>query len=136
MFVRAADLLLQASRSHFAADNVDVAMERATEALQLFVRGERPGRVPRVLNRMTAALREKGHDAKADQLERDAAQLLEEMGLSLEEVKQRAPQAVERRGTLPAQCRGCGVSLVPDQVEWHDAHTAECLYCGTVVKAS
>jgi tetratricopeptide (TPR) repeat protein len=136
MLVRAADLALQASRAHFAADDVEAALERAKEALRLLVRGGRGGRVPRVLSRMTAALREKGYDAQADQLEQEAAQALEEVSLSLDEVRQRAPQVSERRGSLPAHCSGCGAPLVPDEVEWHDAHTAECLYCGMVVKAS
>jgi hypothetical protein len=136
MPVRAADLALQASRAHFAADNVDVAMDRAREGLQLLVRGERLERVPRVLSRMTSALRERGYDAQADQLEQDAARMLEEVGSSLEDARQRTPQMTERRGALPPQCRSCGASLVPDEVEWHDAHTAECVYCGTVVKAS
>jgi hypothetical protein len=85
---------------------------------------------------MTAALRQRGYDAQADQLEQEAAQALERVGLSLDEVRQRVPQVAERRGMLPAQCGGCGARLVPDEVEWHDAHTAECLYCGTVIKAT
>ena len=40
------------------------------------------------------------------------------------------------RGTLPSRCAGCGAPLLPDEVEWHDAYTAECVYCGTVSKAS
>jgi len=119
-----------------AADDVDAALEWAREALRLLVRGGRVGRVARVLSRITAALREKGYDAQADQLEQEAAQAIEEMGLSLDEVGQRVPQAAEKRGTLPTHCSGCGAPLAPDEVEWHEAHTAECLYCGTVVSAS
>jgi len=134
MLIRAADLALQSSRAYFAASDVDTALEWARQALRLFVRGGRVGRVPLVLSKMTSALRQKGYDAQADQLEREATQALEEVGLSLDEARQRAPQAVERRGSLPARCAGCGAPLVPDEVEWHDAHTAECPYCGTVAK--
>lgn len=136
MLVRAADLALQASRARFAADDATAAVEQAKDALRLFVRGGRAGRVPPVLSKMTAALREKGYDAQADELEQEAERLLEEMGLSLDEAKQRIPQMPEKRGTLPAQCSGCGAPLVPDEVEWHDAHTAECPYCGTIAKAT
>ncbi|MFQ6102598.1 MAG: hypothetical protein ACE5OS_15410 [Anaerolineae bacterium] len=136
MLVRAADLALQASRAYFAADDMGAALERAKQALRLFVRGGRAGRVPLVLSKMTAALRKKGYDAQADQLEQEAEQAFEEMGLSLGEARQRAPHVAEKRGTLPTHCSGCGAPLVADEVEWHDAHTAECLYCGTVVKAS
>ncbi len=140
MLIRAADLALQVSRAHFAADDVEAALERAKQALRLFVRGGRVGRIPPVLSKMTAALRKKGYDAQADQLEQEAAQALEEMGLSLDEARQRTPQVTDqftlKRGTLPVQCSGCGAPLVPDEVEWHDAHTAECPYCGTVAKAT
>ena len=136
MLVRAADLALQASRARFADDDVETALGWARRALHLFVRGGRAGRVPLVISKMTAALRNKGYDAQADQLAQEAEQALEEMGLSLDEARQRAPQVTEKRGALPAQCSGCGAPLVPDEVEWHDARTAECLYCGTVVKAS
>ena len=136
MLVRAADLALQASRAHFANEDVETALGYAKDALRLLVRGGRVGRVPRVLSRMTDALREKGYDAQADQLEREAAQALEEMGLSLDEAKQQVPLVPERRGSLPASCGGCGAPLLPDEVEWHDARTAECPYCGTVAKAS
>ena len=134
--VRAADLALQASRAHFAADGVKAALEWAGEAMRLLVRGGRAGRVPRVLSRMTTALRGKGYGAEADELEREVAQALEDMGLTLDEVKQRVPQVTERHGTLPARCSGCGGALVPDEIEWHDAQTAECPYCGTIAKAS
>jgi hypothetical protein len=136
MLVRAADLALQSSRAHLFADDVEAALERAKEALRLLVRGGRAGRVGRVLPRMTAAMCHRGYDAQADQLEQEAARALEEVGLSLDEVGPRVPQVTAGRGTLPAQCSGCGAQLVPDEVEWHDAHTAECLYCGTVIKAT
>lgn len=135
MLVRAANLALQASRAHFAADDVQTALERAKEGLRLLVRGGRVGRALRALSRIVETLREKGYDAEAEQLEQEAAQALEKMGLSLDEARQRVPQVTEKRGDLPACCNGCGASLVPDEVEWHDTHTAECLYCGTIVKA-
>jgi hypothetical protein len=135
MTVRAADLALQASRAHFAADAVEAALTWAREGLRLLVRGGRVGRVPTVLAKMTAALRERGYDAQADQLEHEVTQALEGIGLSLDEARHRVPQVPEERGDLPAQCSGCGAPLVPDEVEWHDTRTAECLYCGTIIKA-
>ena len=133
---RAADLTLQAARAHFAAGHIDAAVERAIEALRLLARGGRAGRIPAVLSKMTAALRDRGHDAHADRLEQEAEHILGEVGLSLEQAQQQAPQAPEKPGTLPAKCDGCGAPVIPDEVEWHDAQTAECLYCGTVLKAT
>jgi tetratricopeptide (TPR) repeat protein len=136
LFVRAAELALQASRARFAAEDVEAALAQAKRALRLFVRGGRPGRIPQLLSRMAAALREKGYAAQAAQLEQEAAQILAETGLSLDEARQQVPRAPEKRGSLPASCNGCGAPLVPDEVEWHDAHTAECPYCGTIAKAT
>ncbi len=140
MPVRAADLALQASRACLAAGDPQAAVEWGEKALRLLVRGGRADRVPRVLPRMINVLRQHGYDAQADQLEQEAEKVLDEAGLSLAEMRLRAPQATEQfaaqRGTLPAQCSGCGASLVPDEVEWHDARTAECLYCGTVCKTT
>jgi tetratricopeptide (TPR) repeat protein len=133
---RAAEVALQASRARFAAGDVDAALQHAKEALRLLIHSGRAGRVPQALSRMTAALRSKGHETQAGELEREARRFLGEIGLSLEEAQQQAPQMPEERGTLPAKCSGCGAPVVPDEVEWHDAQTAECLYCGTVLKST
>lgn len=137
MPIRAADLALQASRAHFAADAIEAALDRVSRALRLFVTGGRPGRIPLVLPKMMAALRQKGYDAQAERLKQEAAQVLEEAGIPFGEAMPGIPQpTTERRGTLPARCEGCGAPLIPDEVEWHDAHTAECPYCGTLAKAT
>jgi hypothetical protein len=135
LLVRAAELTLQAFRARFSAGEVEAAVDRGKEGLRLLVRGGRVGRVPTVLARITAALRDGGYDAQADELEQEVAQALGQVGLSLDDAKARAHRVPERRGTLPARCSGCGAPLVPDEVQWYDARTAECPYCGTVVKA-
>jgi len=133
---RAADFALQAARAYFAADDIDAALANAKEGLRLLARGGRADRIPRVLSKTVAKLRERGYNIQADGLEREAERILSEVGLSLEEAEQQAPQMPEKRGTLPAKCGGCAAPVVPDEVEWHDAQTAECLYCGTILKAT
>lgn len=135
MLIRAADLALQASRAYFAANVVEAALERAEQALRLFAAGGRPGRIPVVLPRMTAVLRQRGYDTQAERLEQEAARVFSEVGIAFDEAMRGIPQPVTGpRGTLPARCEGCGAPLIPDEVEWHDAHTAECPYCGTLAK--
>ncbi|MFL7790866.1 MAG: hypothetical protein AB8I69_01905 [Anaerolineae bacterium] len=133
---RAADFALLAARAYFAAGDIDAALANAKQGVQLLAQGGRPDRIPRVLSKIVAKLREKGYNIQADELEQEAERILSEVGLSLAEAAQQAPQMPERRGTLPAKCDGCGAPVVPDEVEWHDAQTAECLYCGTVLKAT
>ena len=36
---------------------------------------------------------------------------------------------------LPAKCLSCYAPLRADEVEWVDAQSAECVYCGAVVRA-
>jgi len=136
MIARAADIRLQAARAYLAADDGDAAAGHAKGALQLLVRGKGAGRVPKVLARVQAALRNKGYNSQADTLGQEAGRLLGEMGMSLDDMQQQMPQARVSHGTLPAACDSCGAPLVPDDVDWHDAQTAECPYCGTVLKAS
>lgn len=141
MPVRSAELALRASRAHFATDDVTAALDWARKGLRRLALAGRVERVSRVLSRILNALRGKGYNGEADRLERDIAQVLQEREVSLDEVRQRASQAVEGGGpspsrTLPARCDGCGAPLVPDVVEWHDALTAECIYCGTIAKTT
>jgi hypothetical protein len=140
MPLRAGELALRAARAYLAAGNVSTAIEWAKKGLRALVRGGRVGRVPRVLSRISAELRDAGHAAEADQFEKDVAQALERFGLSLDAGGQQPlPGAGDHdaaaRGALATQCAGCGAPLVPDDVEWHDAHTAECIYCGTLARA-
>jgi hypothetical protein len=136
MVIRSAELHLRASGARLSLDEVEAAVARAKKGLVLLARGGRPGRVAQALARICDALRSKGYDAEADELEQEAGRALEESGLSLEEARQQVPRAPKQHGTLPAKCSGCGAPLTPDSVEWHDAQTAECPYCGTIAKAT
>ncbi len=140
MPIRAANLKLRASRGYFAAGDIEPALGQAEQALRLFVANDHAERVPALVSKMTSALREKGYDAQADRLQQEADRLLNGVGLSLEEARKRGATqtafSVSECGSLPSRCRGCGAPLVPDEVEWHDPHTAECLYCGTIAKAT
>jgi tetratricopeptide (TPR) repeat protein len=140
MPIRAANLKLRSSRAYFAAGDIEAALGQAEQALRLFIANDQAERVPVLLSRMTSAMREKGYDAQADHLQQEVERLLDGVGLSLDEARQRGPTQIassaSERGSLPSRCSGCGVPLVPDEVEWHDPYTAECLYCGTIVKAT
>jgi hypothetical protein len=135
LIVRSGDLALQAARARFRSGDVETALEWAHEGIRLLIQGGRPGRAERMLSRTTAALRENGYEAEADQLEQEFRQALERAEVSDRAAQQAAP-APERRGTLPATCSGCASPLIPDEVEWHSADAAECLYCGSIIKAT
>jgi hypothetical protein len=93
--------------------------------------------VAQVLAHAQDELRQKGYDAQAVELAQSAAGVLEEAGPSLNHFQASRPaQAAEARGSLPGRCEGCGAPLVPGDVIWHDTRTAECPYCGAVIKAT
>ena len=136
--LRAAALRLQASRAYLRANDVDSAAERAERGLLTFARNGQIERTRRLLARATDALREQGYVQEAEKLKADVESALEGEPTYPEEADE--PEEAQRlaesvsRASLPASCTGCGAPLVPEEVEWHNAHTAECLYCGTIVK--
>jgi hypothetical protein len=137
MPIRAANLTLRAAQAYLAQDKIDPALDRMRRAIRVFAHHYRAERVARLVSRADDELRERGYDARAVELAQFAAGVLGETGLSLDDFEaSRSAQAGEPRGSLPGRCEGCGAPLVPDDVTWHDAETAECPYCGAIIKAT
>ena len=121
---QAANLLSQAARCYLRLEDVDAAHERVLRALDLFQRAGRAGAARRLLERTIAVLREKGREDQARALERELSQL------------PAAPsRPVGRRGELPGKCLQCGGPIKEAEVTWVGSSSAECPYCGSVVKA-
>jgi tetratricopeptide (TPR) repeat protein len=120
---RAANLIAQAARCYLQLDDVDAAYERGMKALELFKQAERPGAARRLGERMVKVLREKGRQAEAEALERELKQL----------------PAPARAGAphreLPPKCSQCGGPIRESEATWLGPSSAECPYCGSVVKA-
>jgi hypothetical protein len=137
MPIRAANLTLRASQAYLAQGDVDPALDRMRRAIRVLARHGAAERVAQLVSRLDAGLRERVYDAEAAELVRFAEGVLGETGLSLDELRAaRSSRAAEARGSLPGRCGGCGAPLIPDDVTWHDRQTAECPYCGTVIKAT
>jgi hypothetical protein len=141
MLNRAGDLYLQSARCHLEMGEAAVAVERGKQALRLFGRAGLLGKIERLMPRMVEALQEKGYQA-------EAAALKQEVEARLAEVppERRAPPGARpaawpiarpmARRELPAKCSACGGPVKPDDVTWLDSQTAECPYCGSVLKAT
>jgi thioredoxin-like negative regulator of GroEL len=120
---RAANLTAQAARCYLQLDDVDTAYESGVKALELFKQAERPGAARRVGERMVKVLKEKGRQAEAEALERELKQLP-------------APtRGAVTRGELPPKCLQCGGPIRESEAMWVGPSSAECPYCGSVVKA-
>ncbi len=123
MLFRAGHLMAQTARCYLKLDDVDAAYDKGKKALDLFKRSERPAAARRLAERMVKALKEKGREAEAEALERE----LEQMPAP--------PRAGKRRGELPGKCSQCGGPVRETDVTWVGASSAECPYCGSVIKA-
>jgi len=92
---------------------------------------------------MVDALWEKGYKAEAEALQKEVAARLAEVlperrappGARLAAWPPTARPSMARR-ELPAKCSACGGPVKADDVTWLDPQTAECPYCGSVLKAT
>jgi hypothetical protein len=128
---RAGDLYLRSARCRLEMDDVDLAVEQAKQALRLFGRAGRVGKIERLMPKIVDALREKGYASEADALQQEVEARLAEAPRG---ARPGRPAMAHRE--LPAKCSACGAPVKPDEVTWLDRQTAECTYCGSVLKAT
>ena len=133
MLDRAGDLHLEAARCYLQLDDIDQADDHGLKALRLFIQARRPGKVRRLVPRMMAVLHRKGYHDEAEKLRQEVDALLG--AFPGERAIPWGERAVQR-GSLPAKCPSCGGPIRSDEVNWIDSHSAECAYCGGVIKAT
>jgi len=129
--LRSAQLALQAARAFGEAGDGDAALLRAQQAEQQFIAGGRPERAARTVHTLGSMLRSRGFEAQAAALGQDAQARLAAVGLSLDRVPMES--VLQQHGALPPTCSQCGGPLRADEVEWINATSAECPYCGSTV---
>jgi hypothetical protein len=83
------------------------------------------------LPKVLAALERAGRHDEAQAIRERAEGLL---GPLRARVATRSGPELIPRGTLPAKCPSCGGPVKPDEVNWVGHSSAECPYCGTVIK--
>jgi tetratricopeptide (TPR) repeat protein len=133
MLDKAGDLYLEAARCYLQLDDIDRADEHGLKALRLFIRANRPGKVRRLVPRMMAVLHRKGYHDEAEKLRQEVEALL---GAPPGERAMPWGGRAVQRGSLPVKCPSCGGPVRSDEVNWLDSHSAECAYCGGIVKAT
>lgn len=143
MLNRAGDLYLQSARCHLEARNVTLAVERGKQALHIFGRAGLIGKIERLMPRMVEALQEKGYEAEATALRQEVEACLAEAPPGRQPPPGARParwpsfaQPPTARRELPTKCSACGAPVKPDDLTWLDPRTAECPYCGSVLKAT
>jgi predicted RNA-binding Zn-ribbon protein involved in translation (DUF1610 family) len=125
----AAELYLRAARCSVEVNDLDRADDCAERAIYLFIKARRPRRVRQVLPRVLAALERHGRHDDAERLRGEVKKAFQGRDF----LPGQMPPAAQR-GQLPAKCSSCGAPIKPDEVAWSDPRTAECPYCGNIIK--
>lgn len=128
-FKRAVQLHLRAGELYAQLKDGPRALAEARAALAWLKRLGRDRRAGRLGWRVVDELRAAGLPTEAEAL---AHELTHVVGGP--ELQAPAPSA-PARGRLPARCSQCGGPVRADEVEWIDAASAECPYCGSTLLA-
>jgi hypothetical protein len=123
---RAPLFYLQAGRARILAGQTTLGMPSLKRGLQLLAEHGRYLRLRRAGRRVISELNERGLMKEASEVEA----WLKNVSSSAQET----PEAKVMRPILPTHCPSCGAAVRPDEVEWLDDLTAECDYCGSLLR--
>jgi hypothetical protein len=125
---RAPNLALQAARAWFEAGEIERGMHMIRMALQYMHRVGALRKLHQVSGRVLSELRSRGLTEEAAAIEVEIKEMLAGVDVSGFQIPQPSKTA-----HLPAQCPHCGGNVRSDEVDWIDAHSATCNYCGSVL---
>ncbi len=126
---QAANLHAAAAHAFVGAGAAEQALQQADQALRMFQQYRMLQRFPVFFANITRKMQDAGMQAAAQKLE-------SEFGVEAQQAQPVVDAgAAERRGALPAICPHCGAAVRSDEVEWIDAVSAECIYCGGIIQA-
>jgi hypothetical protein len=121
---------LQAGRARILANQSTVGMQAFKRAFSLFAqRGQFP-RVHQAGTRIVSELAERGLTKEAAEVQAWIKALLPSKPAGTFT----PPEASAKKPMLPTHCPACGAPVRPDEVEWLDDVTAECLFCGSPLR--
>lgn len=126
---RAPFLFLQAARARILQGQTLAGMAHFKHGIQLLSQTGRYNQVYRVGQRIIQELRMRGLDKEA----REIAALVGSNTPAIADMPtERGPDMSTI--ILPTHCTSCGGPIRASEVEWTDARTAECAYCGSPVR--
>lgn len=125
---RAANLHAQAAHAFADSRQGQAALLQARAALQLFLKLQMTDRAPFFYANITRKLKNKG-------MEDAANALTSEFGSRLAKLPASGDSAVQKHGLLPTTCPGCGAPVHGERARWVDSNTAECEYCGSMLRS-
>lgn len=130
-FPRAPQLFLQAAKARLAAGQVQPAMGLTRQGLGLLAQAYRWSELSSAGSRVVAALNSQGHTTEGEEIAKWLEQILQSHG----GLQQISPTELTKKPHLPVSCPHCGGAIRPGEVNWVDDITAECEFCGNMVRA-
>lgn len=125
---RAANLHAQAAHAFADSRQGPAALLQARAALQLFLKLQMTDRAPHFYANITRKLKNKGLGEAADAL-------VSEFGSRITALPAAVDAVVQKHGILPTNCPGCGAPVHGERAKWVDSNTAECEYCGSLIRS-
>lgn len=129
---QAANMHAQAAHAWLDVGVQERALNQASLALRMFANQGMWERALQFKVNFLAHLHQTGGEGASTSVEGEYDSLANAAGIN----PQVAARAVINRGSLPAICPHCGVPLRSDTVDWIDAVSAECGFCGGTVVTS
>jgi hypothetical protein len=129
-FRRAANLHAQAAYAFADAKDAPSALVQSRAAMSLFLDHHMRLSAGQFYTNITRKLRSQGMAAVAETLQNEFRS-----GVSPSPAQQIAPPK-SPTGHLPVACTQCGGPIRPDEADWLDDHTIQCVYCGALIQSS
>lgn len=129
---RAPFLFLQAGRGFLFGGQSSKGFAMIRRGLKMLADADRWGELYRVGHRAVEELAEKGYQSESERLQSWLEETLPEKS---EQVVETKSNLQSKRPILPTNCPKCGGAVDPKAVEWQDEITAQCLYCGSAIRA-
>jgi len=130
---RAPLLFLQAGKSLLATGRLKRGVVLAQRGLGLLADQNRWRELHQFGYRTVNVLNELGYEKEAQNMEEWLkARLPEKEEAAIREHQAAAPNA---KPDFPVNCSACGARVHPDEVVMIDTTTAECSFCGSIIKA-
>jgi hypothetical protein len=127
---QAPQLFLRAGRARIAAGEPEIGIGHLHQAVNFMGQFGQIQRLNQLRPRLMNELKQHGLEREAVELDHVIHKLLDQHGQSTS-----GPDSSSLTSRLPTKCPSCGDTLRPDEIEWIDARSGVCAYCGSVVQA-
>lgn len=130
-FIRASHLAERASQSFLQGSDLEHTLVQARRAVRLSLQGGDLPHAVRLAHRILGELQDRGYNKESQALRAEFDAQLAQFGISLAG----SPAAsTAHTAKLPTQCPACLGPVRPDEVHWLDESSAQCPFCGTILR--